>query len=150
MLATDWENFPAGSTLNGMEKKVFVREVHFSGPHELHDQAPAALRWLVDSPLIIACEIAGLNRLRVEYDLREITFVEIESALQELGFHLDNSLFSKLRRAFHAYCDGTCRANMQIDPHCIGNCARRIFVKQYQRGEHGCRDTRPRHWREYL
>lgn len=132
-----------------MNGSVISREITFGGPHELHDQAPVARALLADSPVIRDCVMLGPNVIRVEYDLQVTCMIEIESALQELGFHLDNTLMSRLRRAYYAYREGTVRANMQNDPHCIGHCARRIFVQCYRNTEHGCRDSRPRHWRDY-
>lgn len=128
---------------------VCTRELSLRGPHRERDQAPLVLQALADSPLIAQVTILGPNRLRLDYDLRDVTFVEIEAALEELGFHLDNSLLTRLRRALYAYCEDTRRANLQIPANCIGQCARRIFVRQYQKDTHGCQDQRPTHWRSY-
>jgi len=132
-----------------MDTTVCAREIAFRGPHSEADQAPSAALLLADSPMVSEVSVTGPNRVLVRYDLREVTFSEIESALEELGFHLDNSVFTRLRRAYYAYCEDTRRANLQIRSNCFGHCARRIFVRHYQQGEHGCRDQRPSHWRSY-
>jgi hypothetical protein len=132
-----------------MDTTVCARELVFQGPHREADQAPGAALLLADSPLVSEVSVTGPNRVLVRYDLRDVTFAEIESALEELGFHLDNSVLTRLRRAYYGYCEDTRRANMKINPNCFGQCARRIFVRHYQKGEHGCRDHRPSHWRAY-
>jgi len=132
-----------------MDTTVCAREIAFRGPHLEADQAPSAALLLADSPMVSEVSVTGPNRVLVRYDLREVTFSEIETALEELGFHLDNSVFTRLRRAYYAYCEDTRRANLQIRSNCFGHCARRIFVRHYQQGEHGCRDQRPSHWRSY-
>lgn len=133
----------------GMDITVCARELVFQGPHREADQASGAALLLADSPLVSEVSVTGPNRVVVRYDLRDVTFAEIESALEELGFHLDNSILTRLRRAYYGYCEDTRRANMKINPNCFGHCARRIFVRHYQKGEHGCRDHRPSHWRAY-
>lgn len=132
-----------------MDSTIRTREFVFRGPRHEADQAPSAALLLADSPMVSEVSVAGPNRVLVSYDLREVSFAEIESALEELGFHLDNSLLTRLRRAYYAYCEDTSRANMQVSSNCFGHCARRIFVRHYQQSEHGCRDRRPSHWRSY-
>lgn len=132
-----------------MDSTVRTREIVFRGPHREADQARAAELLLSDSPMVSQVAVTGMNRLVVRYDLRDVTFSEIESALEELGFHMDNSIITRLRRAYYAYCEDTLRANLRISSNCFGHCARRIFVRHYQNGEHGCRDQRPSHWRAY-
>lgn len=132
-----------------MDSTVRTREIVFRGPHSEADQAPAAALLLGDSPMVSTVAVTNPNRVMVTYDLRDVTFSEIESALEELGFHLDNSIITRLRRAYYAYCEDTRRANLQISSNCFGHCARRIFVRHYQKGDHGCRDQRPSHWRSY-
>lgn len=132
-----------------MDSTVNTREIAFRGPHWDEDQAPVAAGMLAESPLIVGATVLAKNRISVTYDLRQVTFTEIETALQELGFHLDNSVLTRLFRAYYAYCDDTQRANLQVSSQCFGHCARRIFVREYQKHEHGCRDQRPAHWRSY-
>lgn len=132
-----------------MDTTLCARELVFRGPHRDADQAPAAALLLADSPMVSEVSVTARNRVLVRYDLREVTFAEIESALEELGFHLDNSVLTRLRRAYYLYCEDTRRANLRISPNCFGQCARRVFVREYQKHQHGCRDQRPSHWREY-
>jgi hypothetical protein len=126
------------------------REVAFRAPHSEPDQAQSACLLLADTDAIRDVHVLGPNRLVVTYDVRDVTFGELESALTELGFHLDNSLVMKLKRALYNYSEDTIRANLGLPPQCFGNCARKVFVNLYRQHEHGCRDHRPRHWRQYL
>lgn len=132
-----------------MDSTLRSRELVFCRPHWEADQAPSAALLLADSPMVSEVSVSGPNRVLIRYDLLEVTFAEIEAALQELGFHLDNSLLTRLRRAYYQYCEETRRANLKVRSNCFGHCARRIFVREYQKHEHGCRDQRPDHWRSY-
>ena len=132
-----------------MDSTFCARELVFRGPHREADQAPAAALLLADSPLVLEVSVSGKDRVMVRYDLCEVTYIEIEAALEELGFHLDNSVLTRLRRAYYSYCEDTRRANLKVSSNCFGHCARRIFVREYQKQEHGCRDQRPSHWRAY-
>jgi hypothetical protein len=89
------------------------------------------------------------TRLLVRYNLQHITLSIIEDALREVGFHLDNALLTKLKRSLYYYSEETERANLGCPP-CQDKTTREIFIKHYRSREHGCRDLRPLHWRQYL
>ncbi len=124
------------------------REVLFQGPHPDPEQAASAALLLADVPGIEAVEVVTAESLRVAYDIRHMTIKAIEEALDEVGFHLDNSLICKIRRTIWYYAEDTQRANLGCEHD--SNCTRRIFIHHYQEREHGCRDERPQHWRRYL
>ena len=135
--------------MKGAESEIVKRrEVRFQGPHPDSDQSGSARLLLQDSEGIVDLEAVDPMLLMVTYDVRFMTLQDIESALQQVGFHLDNSLMTKLRRAVWYYADDTQRAVLG----CEGNpdCTARVFVNRYQRMSHGCRDDRPAHWRRYL
>ena len=48
----------------------------------------------------------------VRYSILEYSLEVLESALVEAGFHLDQSLYVKLRRAFVYFCEETQRHNL--------------------------------------
>jgi len=129
------------------------REIRFVSVHPDPDQAETAQRLLAESSTVVAAERKGENSLCVSYDLRQVTLVEIEEALHELGFHLDDSLLSKLKRAVYYYAEANERAalgNTSIKAQWAEpNAPRDIFVRRYSEHRHGCRDERPRFWREY-
>ena len=85
------------------------------------------------------------TQLSISYDVTCVTLNIIEQALLELGYHLDNSLLVKMKRALYYYTEETLRTNLGCN-----NCTRDIFINRYQKQSHGCRDERPRHWRHYL
>lgn len=124
------------------------REIHFGEPHPERQQAHSAAQMLTDVEGVVKAQPLSFTGLRVIYDIRHITLRDIEDALSEVGFHLDNSLFSKLRRAVWHYADETQRANMGCE-YDNSNCTRRVFVNRYNQRQHGCRDERPQHWRRY-
>jgi hypothetical protein len=127
------------------------REIGFRGPHPDKDQAARAMLFLVDAPGVKGVRRKDPDTIVVSYDLRHICFSAIEYALQYSGFHLDNSLLYKLQRAFYTYSEEILRANLGLEKiDCATDCAQKLFVSQYQKKQHGCRDNRPAHWREYL
>lgn len=127
------------------------REIGFRGPHPDPHQARSALLLLSDVEGVQQTSLLDERRIAISYDIRLLTFVELESALQEVGFHLDNNLLYKLRRALYEYTETTQRANLGLEAKvCTGNCAQKVFVQQYRSRTHGCRDERPQHWRRYL
>ena len=123
------------------------REIQFRGPHPESNQAQAATLALSDAEGILRLDPLSVQSLRVSYDVRLITLQAIEESLIDLGYHLDNSLLNKLKRAVYYYTEETQRANLghheKVHTH-------KVFVDRYHRSPHGCRDCRPQHWRKYL
>jgi len=127
------------------------RIIAFQGPHWDEGQAMHASELLHKGRGILEATPLDPLHLVVRYDLRTINFREIEAALQEVGFHMDNSLLQKLRRALYEYTDDTQRANWGAGTTlCTDKCAEKVFVQAYRNRHHGCRDRRPGHWRAYL
>lgn len=127
------------------------REIGFRGPHPDPHQARSAMLLLSDVEGVQNVSLLSERAITVSYDIRLLTFVELEEALQEVGFHLDQNLLFKLRKALYQYTESTQRANLGLDPQvCSGNCAQKVFVRHYRNRAHGCRDDRPAHWRKYL
>lgn len=124
------------------------REICFRGPHPDLNQAQTATLILSDVEGILQVHPHGTQMIMVTYDVSLITLQIIEEFLSELGFHLDNSLLMKLRRAFYYYAEDLqqdvmgCRRGR-------GNCTQDVFINRYRQLEHGCRDLRPDHWRQY-
>lgn len=125
------------------------RDVMFSPLHDAEYQASTASQMLIDLDGISAADIISENHLVIQYDLRFFTLEDIEELLTTVGFHLNNSLFIKIKRALYRYTEDTERANLG----CIEgqpNCTRVAYINRYQKLPHGCRDKRPDHWRTYL
>ena len=75
------------------------REIGFRGPHPDARQAHSATLLLHDVDGIMHVKPLDDMRIAVSYDLRKLTLAELEAALQEIGFHLDNGVLYKLKRA---------------------------------------------------
>jgi hypothetical protein len=86
-------------------------------------------------------------RLHVRYHICEYTLEGLETALSSQGFHLDNSLLSKLRRALAYYCESVQRRNVAANEPDIKS--QQAFMKVYERHLHGDCDETPEEWRDY-
>lgn len=123
------------------------REILFRGPHAEGDQARKATLVLSCVEGVVQVRPEAPDQLRMTYDVSCISLQIIEGLLEELGFHLDNNLLNKLRRALYYYCEDAERAQLGCRG---GNCTQAVFIEQYRQRPHGCRDERPEHWRRYL
>ena len=125
------------------------RLIHFSDMHPDADQAASAMLLLSDIKGIIKLHHINSTCLSIEFNIYHLNLQVIEDALMTVGYHLDNSLVIKLKRALYYYTEEAQQANLG----CTQNCkdfTKRIFINEYSHHEHGCRDDRPEHWREYL
>ena len=127
---------------------IKYRELRFCRLHPDPSQAHSASLTLGDLDGIHEVSPAEPHLLFVRYDITVITLAAIEIILVDFGYHLDNSLINKLRRALYAYTEETQRANMGLEGE--GMSDRKVFVQNYLKRRHGCRDDRPEHWRGYL
>lgn len=87
------------------------------------------------------------NCLLVRYHICEYTLEGLETALASQGFHLDNSLLSKLRRALAYFCESVQRRNVAANEPDIKS--QQAFVKVYEQHLHGDCDETPEEWRSY-
>ena len=87
------------------------------------------------------------NRLLVRYHICEYTLEGLEMALSSQGFHLDNSLLSKLKRSLAYFCESVQRQNVAANEPDIKS--QQAFIKVYERHLHGDRDDTPEEWRDY-
>ncbi|HRD65913.1 MAG TPA: hypothetical protein PKY50_07130 [Candidatus Competibacter sp.] len=124
------------------------RIIQFCRFHPDPDQASSAALWLQSIAGIQTVQPLSPHALAVVYDLRQLTLQCVECALRELGYHLDNSLLCKLKRALFYYTEETQRENLAITEEC-DTTRREVFVNRYQHVAHGCRDPQPEYWREY-
>ncbi len=131
------------------DERIKHREIAFRELHPNPDQAGTAERFLAGVEGVVASEAASPTLVRVSYDVLAVTLEELEDGLRELGLHLDNRLFLRLKRALYYYTEETLRANCGC-PHGDSNCTKKVFATRYRQIEHGCRDQRPEHWRRYL
>ena len=129
--------------------RVKHREILFRGPHPDPYQAQSAALLLSDLDGILAVRLAEAvdHVLYVTYDVHLICLQHIEEILGEVGYHLDNNLMVRLKRAIYYYTEQAERETLGCQD---GDCTRKVFIEHYRRHSHGCRDERPEHWRRYL
>ncbi len=125
-----------------------TREISFAELHPQQDQCAFAHQLLTGIDGVQLVSLHGPLTLSITYDLTRISLRTIEDALHELGFHLQNSLLIKLRRALIYYTEETALQNLDGHDH-NAMTTREIFINRYDRLCHGCRDTRPGFWRRY-
>ena len=123
------------------------REIRFCHLHPDSNQARSALLLLSDAQGIRDISLTDATSLYITYDIRFLTLEAIEKILVRLGYHLDNRLIHRMKRALYKYSEDTQRANIGV-PDAADN-ATQVFVKRYSSNHHGCRDKRPEHWRRY-
>lgn len=87
------------------------------------------------------------HRMLVRYHVCEYTLEGLEAALSSQGFHLDNSLFSKLKRALAYFCESVQRRNVAANEPDIKS--QQAFMQVYERHLHGDCDETPEEWRGY-
>jgi len=125
------------------------RDISFCALHPDVNQAGTASALLEGLEGIDHVELSNDRQITVHYSLDAVTLEAIEALLVDRGFHLDNSLLQRMRRALIHYTEENQRRNLGCGRG-ESNCASKLFVKQYQQREHGCKDARPSHWRRYL
>lgn len=125
------------------------REIVFSKLHPDPNQARSAVLAITDLEGVSHAHLVSPTFMRITYDVLQITLEQIEGLLAEMGFHLDNRLLYRMKRALYYYTEETQRANNGISNSGSNN-TQKVFAKRYQTLKHGCRDQRPTHWRKYL
>lgn len=121
------------------------REIVFHAlPNGQAERALALLEGL--EGLAVTVGLDG-KRLLVRYHVCEYTLESLEMALTDQGFHLDNSLLSKLKRALAYFCESVQRSNLAANEPDIKS--QQAFMEVYERHLHGDRDDTPEEWRSY-
>lgn len=111
-------------------------------------QAQQALRLLAGMEGLSVVPAGSPEALTVRYDIADFTFQGLESALAAQGFHLDNSLYTKLVRAVVYFCEETQLRNLRSPERLIKK-SNEIYVKAYEHHPHGDHDEMPPELREY-
>ena len=87
--------------------------------------------------------------LDVAYDLYEHSLEEIETTLQDKGFHLDNTLLNKLMRALIYYIEETQLHNLEAPERLLKKSQNEAYTHAWEQHPHGDHDDTPPEWREY-
>ncbi|MFC5301522.1 hypothetical protein [Azospira restricta] len=84
----------------------------------------------------------------VGYELTRYTLGDLEEELVEKGFHLDNTLLSKLTRALIHYVEETQLHNLEAPEYRLKR-SDEAYVHAWEQHPHGDHDDTPPEWREY-
>ena len=87
--------------------------------------------------------------LGVSYDLQNHTLQELDEHLIDKGYHLDNTLMSKLTRALIYYIEETQLHNLGAPERRLKRSSQDAYVKAWEHRPHGDHDDTPPEWREY-
>ncbi|WP_028456018.1 hypothetical protein [Chitinilyticum litopenaei] len=112
------------------------------------DQAVQAARYLGRLPGITVQANAAQHSIMLSYCVTDYTLQELENLLMTAGFHLDNSILQKIRRALAHYCEDVQRDNLDIPEHNIKT--RDVYAKVWEHHPHGDHDDTPEELRRYL
>lgn len=85
----------------------------------------------------------------VSYELTHHTFQELEERLLDKGYHLDNTLMSKLVRALVYYVEETQLHNLGAPERRLKRTSQQAYVRAWEHRPHGDHDDTPPEWREY-
>ena len=85
----------------------------------------------------------------VSYDVSVHTLRELDAPLIDRGYHLDNTLMSKLTRALVYYVEDTQLHNMAAPEKRLKRSSQEAYVKAWEHHPHGDHDDTPPEWREY-
>jgi hypothetical protein len=123
-----------------------IREIVF---HDLPSGQAERARQLLDGldGIHAHAESGHSVILIVRYNIRHYTLQGLEKALESQGFHLDNSLLQKIRRALIYFCEQVQRENLTINAPDAKS--QQVFARVYEQHMHGDKDETPEEWREY-
>ncbi|HCZ15843.1 MAG TPA: hypothetical protein PL117_06785 [Accumulibacter sp.] len=85
----------------------------------------------------------------VAYDLHQHSLEELESTLEDKGYHLDNTLMSKMMRALIYYVEETQLHNLDAPVRPMKRSQSEAYTHAWERHPHGDHDDTPPEWREY-
>ncbi|HLO64853.1 MAG TPA: hypothetical protein VK165_17975 [Azonexus sp.] len=85
----------------------------------------------------------------VAYDLQVHTLRELDEHLVDKGYHLDNTLFTKLTRALIYYVEDTQLHNIGAPEKRLKRSSQQAYVHAWEHHPHGDHDETPPEWREY-
>lgn len=122
------------------------REIVFSALPT--DQAVQAARILNRIVGVTAQAYPREHRIAVQYDVTEHCLLELETILSDIGFHLDNHILQKIKRALAHYCEEVQCDNLNIPEHNLKS--REVYVKVWEKHPHGDHDDTPEELRRYL
>jgi len=112
-------------------------------------QVPEAADALTELEAVDAQPLVEKRCVGVDYELTQHTLQELETHLEDQGYHLDNTLMSKLVRALVHYVEDTQLHNLQAPEKRIKRSATEAYAQAWEHHPHGDHDDTPQEWREY-
>lgn len=112
-------------------------------------QVPEAADALTTLEDVEAQPLLEKRSVGVDYELTQHTLQELEDHLEDQGYHLDNTLMSKLVRALVHYVEDTQLHNLQAPEKRLKRSATEAYVQAWEHHPHGDHDDTPQEWREY-
>ena len=112
-------------------------------------QIPEAAEFLEQQKRLEVAPRAEHRSIAVAYDLHDYCLEEIESGLEDRGFHLDNTLMSKMIRALIYYVEETQLHNLEAPDRLLKKSQNEAYTHAWERHLHGDHDDTPPEWREY-
>mgnify|MGYP001764902638 CR=1 FL=1 len=109
-------------------------------------QADQALHLLSGLPDFSVARLDA-QTLLIDYDVSHYALEDIENALTAQGFHLEASLFVRVRRALAYHCERVQRRNLGTPAPRTKNY--KAFIEAWGRHPHGDHDATPEEWRKY-
>lgn len=113
------------------------------------DQVPQAGACLADLPRVDVMPLPERRAVDVAYDLREYTLRSIEASVEEHGFHLENTLLNKMKRALIHYVEETELHNLGAPELKTKRSQEEVYTQAWERQPHGDSDETPPEWRDY-
>jgi len=89
------------------------------------------------------------REIDVAYDLHQHSLQEIETRLQDRGYHLDSTLMSKMMRALIYYVEETQLHNLGAPDRLLKKSQNEAYTHAWEKHPHGDHDDTPPEWREY-
>ena len=130
-----------------MSEKLKHRTIRLSREEPDPNITESVAELLHDVKGVVGVQILGPCRIRVSYNVRQITMQIIEALLRELGYRLQTGFYCRFMRGLCYYLeDIECTDRI----HDQAECTRDAFIARYLHRPHGCRDHRPEYLRRYL
>lgn len=111
-------------------------------------QVPEAADHLGQLERLRAEALLHKRAIEVDYDLSDYTLRDLENHLEDRGYHLDNTLMSKLVRALVHYTEDTQLRNLHAPERLIKK-SHEAYIQAWEQHPHGDHDDTPPEWREY-
>ena len=112
-------------------------------------QVPEAADYLQQQERLEATANNERRSIAVAYDLHDYCLEEIETSLEDRGFHLDSTLMSKMIRALIYYVEETQLHNLDAPDRLLKKSQNEAYTHAWERHPHGDHDDTPPEWREY-